>query len=710
MSTHKYIDRICIIGICLSLILMLVFMNGKALGIQSASRVMGYEQRLFDISKVHTIDIIMDDWDGFIATCENKEYTACNVIIDGEVYKNVGIRAKGNTSLSNVSSMDSSRYSFKIEFDQYDSTMSYHGLDKLSLNNLIQDNTMMKDYLTYRLMNEFGVPSPLCSYGYITVNGEDWGLYLAVEGIEEAFLQRNYGNDYGELYKPDNMNMGGGRGGGQNFDFKDFMQPQDENASFNAETGMEKPAEIPTDDIPEGFDPSAMFGEDSESFPHPGDEIPGDFDPTAVFDDIRNPFSDVKGGGGGMGSSETKLQYIDSDPDSYSTIFDSAKTDITEADKERLIQSLKLLNEKENLENAVDMESVIRYFVVHNFVVNEDSYTGSMVHNYYLYEEDGRLSMIPWDYNLAFGSFRSSNAADMVNDPIDTPLSVTGDGDRPMIDWIFSHAEYAQLYHQYFTEFLESIDSSAIINDASALIAPYVEKDPSKFCSYEEFETGVDTLREFCQLRSDSIRGQLDGTIPSTSSEQQAKPSALIDASHITISDMGTMNMDNKGGPKNTDDMNSRSEKRNNDQEEKNEIPQTFEQKAVPSEDDSAAYPPSPDPDMQIPDEQHGRPMEQMEQRENAPTDMPDLPESSPDDSDEIDVPDKQLPSSERMQAFEGSNRQAADNLDKSPPIDDIPSGNDPSHSQNESWLLLGISSLVLLIGLVIVFRFKRRS
>ena len=74
-----------------------------------------------------------------------------------------------------MSQLGGERYSFKIEFDHYDSGKSYHGLDKLSLNNLIMDSTMMKDYLTYTLMNEFGVTSSLCSYVYISVNGEDWG-------------------------------------------------------------------------------------------------------------------------------------------------------------------------------------------------------------------------------------------------------------------------------------------------------------------------------------------------------------------------------------------------------------------------------------------------------------------------------------------------------------------------------------------------------
>ena len=176
MSTHKYIDRICLAAALFSLVLALLFMNGRALGIQPASQVMGYEEKLFDTSRVHTIEIVMDGWDQFLETCENEEYAPCSVVIDNEGYKNVGIRAKGNTSLSTVSQMGSDRYSFKLEFDQYDSGKSYYGLDKLCLNNLIQDNTMMKDYLTYRLMASFGVNAPLCSFVWFTVIGEDWGV------------------------------------------------------------------------------------------------------------------------------------------------------------------------------------------------------------------------------------------------------------------------------------------------------------------------------------------------------------------------------------------------------------------------------------------------------------------------------------------------------------------------------------------------------
>ena len=409
----------------------------------------------------------MEDWDGFLETCQDKEYAQCSLVIDGETCGSAAIRAKGNNSLSSVSAYGNNRYSFKVEFDHYDSSKTYYGLDKLNLNNLIQDNTMMKDYLVYRLMGDFGVAAPLCSYVYLTVNGEDWGLYLAVEGVEEAFLRRNYGSSYGELYKPDSMN----------------------------------------------------------------------------------------GGGGGRASNDdVKLQYVDNDPDSYSNIFNNAKTDVSQADQERLIASLKQLSQGADLEEILDTDAVLRYFVVHNFVCNFDSYTGSMVHNYYLYEEDGVLSMIPWDYNLAFGSFQEQmSATELVNFPIDTPVSSGDLESRPMVAWIFQDESYTRLYHQYFSQFLTDFVDSGVLEEridaTAALLDPYVQLDPTKFCTYGEFQTAADTLKEFCSLRAQSVSGQLAGTIPATSDGQAADSSALIDASGLELSDLGTFG---GGAPENS--------------------------------------------------------------------------------------------------------------------------------------------------------------
>ena len=579
MSTHKNIDRICVVIIVLCLILTVLFMNGKALGISAASRSMGYEDTLFDTSRVHTINIVIDDWDAFIETCESETYSVCSVVIDNEAVKNVAIRGKGNTSLSSVRSMGSQRYSFKIEFDQYEDGKNYHGLDKLSLNNIIQDNTYMKDYLTYRMMDEFGVDTPLCSFAYITVNGEDWGLYLAVEGVEDSFLERNYGRDTGDLYKPDSMSFGGGGpGNGKNFNMDDFFKTDGsesgESAGSDSGSGFGFPSgggfSMPSGDgsgfsMPEGFDPSQAGGGMPEGFdpsqfsggaggftmpdgasaaftpPSAGTDGEGAGEEAGESRRSRSGGFNFDFGGvfGGMGSTDVKLQYSDDDPDSYSNIFNNAKTDVTRADQSRLIEAIRKLNAQEDIESVVDVEEVIRYFVVHNFVCNGDSYTGSIIHNYYLHESGGQLSMISWDYNLAFGTFQSNDATGTVNDPIDTPMSASDGSDRPMWGWIAQSGEYTQMYHEYFAQFIDSVDIIGIIDEAYGLIKDYVAKDPTAFCSYDEFELGVSTLRSFCEKRIESVRGQLDGTIPSTTSGQRADSSALVDAGDLTISDMG---------------------------------------------------------------------------------------------------------------------------------------------------------------------------
>ena len=523
MSASKNIEKICVVITVLTILLAFVFCNGQAFGIQISASAMGYENRLFDSTKVHKLNIVMDDWDSFLENCESEEYANCNITIDGELFKNVGIRAKGNTSLSSVRNMDSQRYSLKIEFDQYDSTKSYHGLDKLCLNNIIQDNTYMKDFLAYTMMYDFGVDAPLCSYAYITVNGEDWGLFLAVEAIEESFLQRNYGRNYGDLYKPDSMSFGGGGpGNGRDFDMSEFMNGDTNEESDQSSNRMP--------DVPNGQPPQMDGG------------TPSDFDPSEMFGgkDGRD------GGGFGRGSDDVKLNYTDDSFDSYSNIFNNAKTTVTDADKTRLIQSLKQLSQYENLEEIVNTDEVLRYFVVHNFLCNGDSYTGQMIHNYYLYEKDGQMSMLPWDYNLAFGTFQGGNAQSSVNAAIDTPVS-NGMDDRPMVAWVFSDAQYTDEYHRLFAEFLSQTDMQTLISSTAELIGEYVQKDPTKFCTYEEFQKGVTAISKFCELRTESVQGQLNGTIPATSDGQNAQSDTLIDASSLNTSDMGTMD---KGGGK----------------------------------------------------------------------------------------------------------------------------------------------------------------
>lgn len=561
MSTSKRLDRVCVAALVLALLIAALAFCAPALGFEAGPGgvTLGYETRLFDTTTVHTIDIVMDDWEGFIDGCEDEEYVMCSLIIDGEEQPGAGIRAKGNTSLSSVAAYGNDRYSFKVEFDHYDSSLSYYGLDKLNLNNIIQDNTYMKDYLSYRLMAAAGAAAPLCSYVWITVNGEDWGLYLAVEGVEESFLMRNYGTDYGELYKPDSMEMGGGRGNGGGFDMDEFRERFENGEDITPSEEVELPEgsggaappdngggmQLPEGDFTPPEDGEMQIPERGEIGEMPGRGEMGEMPGRGEGGEFTMPEEGGFGAdrGGMMGSDDVYLIYTDDDPESYPNIFDNAKTDVSASDEERLIAALTALNEGGDVSDCVDVEAVIRYFVAHNFVCNFDSYTGSMVHNYYLYEEDGILSMLPWDYNLAFGGFMSgSDATSLVNWDIDEPVSGGTVESRPMLAWIFESEEYTELYHEIFAEFIDSVFTSGwfeeLMDETVSLIAPYVELDPTKFCTYEEFELGVETLRKFCLLRAESITYQLAGE------------DVTVDAGALDVSDMGSMNM---GGERRVD-------------------------------------------------------------------------------------------------------------------------------------------------------------
>ena len=61
--------------------------------------------------------------------------------------------------------------------------------------------------------------------------------------------------------------------------------------------------------------------------------------------------------------------------------------------------------------------------------------------------------------------------------------------------------------------------------------------------TYDEYLKGAEVLYEAVMLRAESIRGQLDGAIPSTTEAQEKNPEALVDASHINLSDLGQFMM-----------------------------------------------------------------------------------------------------------------------------------------------------------------------
>ena len=71
------------------------------------------------------------------------------------------------------------------------------------------------------------------------------------------------------------------------------------------------------------------------------------------------------------------------------------------------------------------------------------------------------------------------------------------------------------------------------------MFSPYIERDPTALCSYEDCLLTVETITDFCLLRAESVRRQLNGTIPSALRGQAEAQSSFVDATSVWLPDMG---------------------------------------------------------------------------------------------------------------------------------------------------------------------------
>lgn len=479
-----------IVYLCMVILLLLFVVIYAVLpnvGIETKNSEFSYENIVFNKNKVTTVDIEIaeEDWADMLENASAEELKQADITVNGKKVENVAIRTKGNLSLRSVVNSDSDRYSLKIDFDYYEDTQSLYGLKKLNLNNNYSDSTLMREYISYELMEKMGLPTPAHSYMYVTVNGEERGLFLGVEAVDETFLANNYGSNDVFLFKPD-----------------------------------------------------------------------------------------------GTGSD---LKYISDDIEDYTGI--GLKTNEGNINQSKLVEMLDAINNGGDIEKYIDVDEMLRYFAVNTALVNLDSYQGNMKHNYYLYEQNGVFSIIPWDYNMSFGGFgagggriaggNGENQADVttnmekpvaqnngqpdqtgdggmqqqrgggvdmgmgmsgnlindsaINFSVTTPVSGTTLEERPLLKALLSNDEYRDKYEGYLEElattYLTEEYVQSITKKLAVLLTTYVEADPTKFSTTEQFLEAVEgenSLPEFSKQRSESILKQLSGELvveASTSSQ-----------------------------------------------------------------------------------------------------------------------------------------------------------------------------------------------
>lgn len=477
-------------AVLLSGLLVVVFCVAAycAVGRSDSAESHTYAEHIFQDDTVNEINIEIDeaDWQDMLENPLEEEYHKANVTINGKTVGNVAIRTKGNTSLTSVANSDSDRYSFKLDFDYYDNNGNYYGLKKLCLNNNYSDNSSMREYISYKIMGELGLDVPECAYSHITVNGEEWGLYLAVEPVDEVFLAEHFADATGDLYKPE-----------------------------------------------------------------------------------------------GMGGTGADLVYNGDDISAYTGL--NLKTNLNSSDGKEILALMQALEGGEGLEEVLDVEKALKYIAANVALANFDSYLGNTTHNFYLYEENGRFTIIPWDMNLAFGGFGGgevdiyeptkqsmggfgggdkrkdtqdndavTNAtenteaqADANNQPQPPDnadmqgggqpqppdnadmqgMPSMGSGEKPLVTTLLENETYRSMYEGYLQELAEKYFTqeymTELVTKIHDLIAPYVQNDPTAFCTYEEFEQACSTdptdqysLVYYAVNMAESIENQLNGGEP----------------------------------------------------------------------------------------------------------------------------------------------------------------------------------------------------
>lgn len=158
---------------------------------------------LFEPGMIAEFDIELSQSSIDVLDIDGKLYVKGNLTatIDGEVtvLTDIAVRLKGN--YGSYRTLDQ-KAGFLLNFDRYVPDQTLLGLEKLAVNNMVQDPSMEREVLGYRLFREAGVPAPRAGHAVVSVNGEPYGLYTLVETTDNReFLDNWYGEHEGNLYE-----------------------------------------------------------------------------------------------------------------------------------------------------------------------------------------------------------------------------------------------------------------------------------------------------------------------------------------------------------------------------------------------------------------------------------------------------------------------------------------------------------------------------
>jgi spore coat protein CotH len=144
---------------------------------------------------------------------ENPVWVAVDISLNDQTWTNVGMRFKGNSSLTSTWGGGIYKLPFKLDFDEFEDTypeidnQRFFGFKQLSFSSNWSDDSLLREKVTADIFREAGVPSAQTSFYAVYVDFGDgpvyFGLYTAVEVIEDTVIDTQFADNDGNVYKPE---------------------------------------------------------------------------------------------------------------------------------------------------------------------------------------------------------------------------------------------------------------------------------------------------------------------------------------------------------------------------------------------------------------------------------------------------------------------------------------------------------------------------
>jgi len=141
------------------------------------------------------IHLDQDSWQRLVR--DPRSFVRVEVQVDDVIYSDVGLHLKGRRG--SFRPLDA-KPGFTLKFNEFKKGQRFHGLEKVHLNNSVQDPSFMTEIICSRLFREAGVPAARATNARVQLNGRNLGFYVLVEGLTASFLERSFANTQGNLY------------------------------------------------------------------------------------------------------------------------------------------------------------------------------------------------------------------------------------------------------------------------------------------------------------------------------------------------------------------------------------------------------------------------------------------------------------------------------------------------------------------------------